>query len=79
MSPGFLASDFIAQHELKPLLEKKRVFWIAVKHSNYAVTDIGQYQCANDPARPLAILRGDARNKAWVEICKKILAASGSP
>ena len=79
VTPGFLASEFIANNELEPLLAKKHVFWIAVRHSNYEQTEIADYQSANDPAKPLASLRGDARNKALVEICKKILAAVQNP
>jgi hypothetical protein len=53
VTPEFLASDFIAQHELPPLLAKSKVFWIAVSASDYEITEIARYQCANDPARPL--------------------------
>ena len=79
VTPSFLASDFIAQHEFQPLLEKKHVFWVAVSASVYGMTELERYQCANNPAKPLDGLSKAARNKALVEICKKILAASGSP
>ena len=79
VTPGFLASDFIANNELDPLLAKDLVFWIAVKSSGYEQTVIGKLGCANDPKKPLASLRGDARNKVLVEICKKILAAVQVP
>ncbi len=78
VSSGFLASDFIDKHELKPLLAKKHVFWIAVSPSLYEMTEIAQYQAANDPAKPLASLKGAARTKALVETCKKILAVAAN-
>ena len=78
VSPDFLASDFIAQHELPNLLDAARadslkVFWIAVRPSGYKETAIERYQPINDPERPLSSLRRTADiDKELVRICSKI-------
>lgn len=75
----FLASDFIRENELPPLLDAAehgglRILWVAVRTSNYKETAIERYQCSNDPARPLAELKPSARDRAWVRICAEIQA-----
>jgi internalin A len=77
VSPHFLASEFIARHELAPLLEAASkdglvILWIAVSTSAYEETEIARYQAAHDPSIALD-RRGDANwNKDMVAICRKI-------
>lgn len=84
VSPDFLASDFIAEHELPPLLkaarnEGLRILWVAVRPSLYEETEVARYQAVNDPSRPLAGISGAGREKEIIKICKEIkLAVLGS-
>jgi NTP pyrophosphatase (non-canonical NTP hydrolase) len=58
VSDNFLASDFIAESELPPLLKKAeadglRIIWIPISSCLYQTTSISEYQAACDPNMPL--------------------------
>ncbi|MBG1245009.1 COR domain-containing protein [Nostoc sp. NZL] len=81
VSPNFLASDFIHENELPPLLNAAQgkgltIIWIPLSSSSYEETEIEKYQSAHPPNQPLDSLDVSEENKAWVNICKKIKAAA---
>ena len=81
VSPDFLASDFIASHELPYLLDAARhkgltILWVPVEPSLYRQTDIQRYQAALDPKCPLSNLKSKTKwQAALVEVCEHILQA----
>src|SRR5579872_2029213 len=81
VSADFLASDFIDQHELPPILEAAKregliILWIALHASLYHETAIEHYHAANDPSKPLAaLLKKDWENEL-VKICTQIKQAT---
>ena len=79
VTPKFLASDFIHEHELTPLLKEAekgdvRIIWIPVIACSYKETPLKDYEAAIDPEKPLANMRA-SRDETWVEICKEIKKA----
>jgi ABC-type branched-subunit amino acid transport system substrate-binding protein len=81
VSPDFLASDFIAKHELPHLLEAAEqegltIIWVYVSSCLYEETEIAAYQPAHDITRPLNKLTEAELNDALKSICQKIKEAA---
>jgi hypothetical protein len=79
VTPGFLASDFIHENELTPLLKEAeqggvRVLWVPVRASAYKETLLKNYQAVIPPDKPIAEMKTN-RDKAWVKVCEEIKKA----
>ena len=84
VSSDFLASRFILENELPPLLEAAKnegltILWVPVRPSYYRRTVIASYQAAHPPASPLSKLDHANQEDALVSIVEKIEAALLAP
>lgn len=77
VSSNFLASEFVAHHELPPLLRAARedgltIFWIYVSTCLYELTDIAEFQAAHDVSRALDRMDKPSRQAVLAEVCRHI-------
>jgi hypothetical protein len=77
VSPDFLASDFIHENELPPLLKAAekdglKILWVPVSDCSYSETPIAKYQAASDPTQPLKMMTEGQQDRVWVAICAKL-------
>lgn len=80
VSANFLASDFITEQELPPILEAAEqegltIVWIPIGPSSYEYTFIKDFQAASNPQHPLNSLSESEQQKILVDICNKIAKA----
>ena len=77
VTANYLASAFISRKEVPQILSDQskgglRIIWVAVSASAYSKTKIHEFQCANEPARPLDTLSKAERNRVWTAIAEII-------
>ena len=82
VSADFLASDFIAEHELPQLLKAAQeegvtILWVYLSPCLYKETEISDFQAAHEVAVPLDQLDAPKQKAALLEICERIKKALG--
>ena len=84
VSSAFLASGFIAQNELPPLLKAAQeegvtIFWIYLSPCLFEHTEIATYQAAYDISRPLNRMPRPQREAVLSEICFNLVQIANRP
>jgi hypothetical protein len=85
VSPDFLASDFIHEHELGPFLKEAeaggvRILWVLIRDCAYQETPLKDYQAVvSPPDRPFASMPKGRRDTAWRKVCEAIKDAVNHP
>ena len=77
VSPDFLASRFIHENELPPLLDAAKdegltILWVLVRPCYYKLSVIAKYQAALSPPSPLSKMDYASQEEALVSIVEKI-------
>jgi hypothetical protein len=81
VSPSFLASDFIHEHELALFLREAkaggvRILWVLIRDCSYEETPLKDYQAAFYPLdRAFASMTEAERDTAWKKVCQQIKKA----
>jgi TIR domain len=84
VSPDFLDSDFIHEHELGPLLKEAEaggvtILWVLIRDCSYEETLLEPYQAIMSPDKSLASMPRAKRDTAWKAVCKAIKEAVNRP
>jgi hypothetical protein len=84
VSPNFLGSDFIADHELPPLLEASKkeglvILWVYLSSCLYDETEVKDYQASHDISKPLDRLTLAEQGGVLAAVCRKIKEAAANP
>ncbi len=80
VSADFMASEFIVENELPPLLEKAategtRIIPVIVKHCRFSRDkNLSRFQTINNPQKPLISMSEDEREKVYDEIAMQVEA-----
>src|SRR5579863_352904 len=80
ISPSFLASKFIAENELPPLLQAAEkegaiIMPVMVRSSNFEDTELANFQAVNSPSLPVAKMKGYQRDEFWAKVVREIKKA----
>lgn len=83
VSGDFLASDFIANDELPPLLRAARengatILPVIVSPCLYDDTVLKDFQAVNDPKKPLVDLKRGAREQVFVDVARAVKESLGA-
>jgi hypothetical protein len=83
VSPTFLASRFILEEEIRPLVGKARsdgtrILWLPLSASSYEETVFETIQAVMNPARPLDRMTKPQQHHALVNVCKVVKSAFGA-
>jgi hypothetical protein len=76
----FLASDFIREHEMGPILQHHRsaglkLIWVPVRACNWEETALRDIQAPISTNKPIAEMKAE-RDRAWVTVCQAIKQAA---
>lgn len=75
VSADFLASRFIAEDELPPLLDAAKsegaiIIPIILSHCAFEQTELAKFQAINSPSRPLDMMRKSEREEIWARVAR---------
>jgi TIR domain len=78
VSADFLASKFIAEDELPPLLEAAQlggaiILPVILSPCVFEDTPLQQYQAINSPSKPLSKMKGSERDEVWVTLVRTVM------
>jgi hypothetical protein len=85
VSPGFLDSDFIHEHELGPFLKEAAaggvtILWVLIRDCSYEETPLKDYQAVvSPPGKPFASMPKAKRDTAWKAVCQAIKEVVNRP
>ena len=85
VSADFLASDFIHEHELGPLLKEAasggvKILWALIRDCAYQETPLRDYQAiVSPPGKPFAQMSKPERDTAWRKVCEAIKQVAKPP